>query len=454
MMALSFGVRAGGFAVLLPLVLQRLSVGDVNLWLLFGVLTAVLNLLDFGFLPTFVRFVAASQATETINRKDDDIVDYVAAAREDPVAVVTTMRAVYRRITVVATIIGLVAGTAVVVGPIAEASSFPLAWIAWGLTVVGCAVRLLGGQYSAWLQGVEQIALLRRWETVIGTIAIAAACLAVVLDLGLLGIVVATQTGAMVNVVVNRRLVSALSSGGWATGATASPRIMGLLWPAAWRSGLGTLAAAGVVQATGIVYAQIVPAQSSAPYLLALRLADVARNLANVFFYSKIPLLSRLFGEGELDRVRSIARVGMLRTNWSLVAAFVFLGVAGPAIPQLIDADTAFVSIDVWYLLGIAMALERIGAMHLQLYSLTNRIIWHKANGIAGLIALGTMVPAYRFFDLAGLPLAMIAGLVLCYVPVALLASYRTFELRVAEADLLPSVVPLFAIVAVFGWMV
>ena len=453
MMALSFGVRAGGFAVLLPLALQHFSVGDVNLWLLFGVLAAVLNLLDFGFLPTFVRFVAASQAAAGDSRSGAAAVDYVAAAREEPVAVVATMRVVYRRITTVATSIGLLAGSAVVAGPIAEASSTMLAWSAWLLTVIGSAVRLFGGQYSAWLQGVEQIALLRRWESLIGTVAIAAASLAVVLDLGLLGVVAATQAGALVNFAVNRQLAKRLSSGSWEGGVEVSQRIMGFLWPAAWRSGIGTLAAAGVVQATGIVYAQLVPAQSSAPYLLALRLADVARNLANVFFYSKIPLLSRLFGEGQIDRVRAIARLGMFRTNWSLVAAFIFLGAAGPTILDLISANTAFVSVDVWYLLGIAMALERIGAMHLQLYSLTNRIIWHKANGIAGLIALAAMIPAYRFFDLAGFPLAMIAGLVLCYVPVAVLASYRTFELRVAEADLLPSVAPLFALVAVFGWI-
>ena len=94
----------------------------------------------------------------------------------------------------------------------------------------------------------------------------------------------------------------------------------------------------GIIQGTGIAYAQVAPAQDSAPYLLALRLIQTTRGFANVPFYTRLPTLAKEYAGGAMDRVLSIARTGMARTSWTLVAFIIPVGVLGPAFLDLINS--------------------------------------------------------------------------------------------------------------------
>ena len=63
----------------------------------------------------------------------------------------------------------------------------------------------------------------------------------------------------------------------------------------------------GLVQASGILYAQVGTAASIASYLLALSLIQTVSQFSQAPFYSKLPAFARLFAEGkksELSRSR------------------------------------------------------------------------------------------------------------------------------------------------------
>jgi hypothetical protein len=108
----------------------------------------------------------------------------------------------------------------------------------------------------------------------------------------------------------------------------------------------------------------------------------------------------------------------------------------------LVGSKTPFVAGEVWGMLGLAILFERIGAMHLQLYSTTNHVVWHIANGISGTIMLIVIPIAYQWFHIMGFPLGILIGYVAFYVPYSMRLSYRAFSLKVGDIDLAASVLP------------
>lgn len=60
--------------------------------------------------------------------------------------------------------------------------------------------------------------------------------------------------------------------------------------------------------------------------------------------------------------------------------------------------------------MGLAALVERIGTLHLQLYTTTNHIVWHVANGVTGIIPLCPIPLAYWYLGVIGLPLGMLVG--------------------------------------------
>jgi len=80
--------------------------------------------------------------------------------------------------------------------------------------------------------------------------------------------------------------------------------------------------------------------------------------------------------------------------------------------------------------MGLAFFVERYGAMHLQLYSTTNHIIWHIANGIAGSIYILISLLLFKLVDVYAFPLGLISGYLGFYSWYSAIYSYRAFKLN------------------------
>jgi hypothetical protein len=146
-------------------------------------------------------------------------------------------------------------------------------------------------------------------------------------------------------------------------------------------------------------------------------------------FYSRLPRLARLYAGGDRAGLVAQAQRGMGLSYLAFALGAAGLGLAGPALFAGLGASVAFPTPGLWWLLVAALFAERMGAMHLQLFSVTNRIYWHIANGGAALIALaalGLLLPrigAYAF------PLSYLCGNVLFYTWFSMRLAYREFRM-------------------------
>ncbi|HZN85343.1 MAG TPA: hypothetical protein VFB53_01030 [Burkholderiales bacterium] len=424
----AWGARALSFVTLLPLTLALLPAEEVAVWFLFFSMQTLAALVDFGFAPTFVRAVAYANA---------------GAGSPGMDAVIRTMRSVYARVALAGAFLAAVPGTFALWNPIAQLREPSHAWLAWAMMACATVIWLRSLKYWAFLHGSERTAVLRRAEIAVGLSSLAVSCAVLLAGGGLAGLACIHLAAAVAGYALNRALARRHApAGAWDGPASAQPAVMHTVFPAAWRSGLGASITYGVVQGSGVFYAQLAAAAEVASYLLALRLMQEMGAVSSVPLSARLPALARLYADGRRAEVVALAGRGMLWGNWLFLGGVAALGVAGEGLLASIGGRTAFVPGEVWWLLGAAFLVERIGTLHLELYGTTNRVAVHVANGVCGLVMIAAMALAYRWLGVAGLPLGMLAAYAGFYTPFSMRQSYRAFGLA-ARFDLAASAAPL-----------
>jgi hypothetical protein len=410
----SLATRLSGVVVILPLALIRFAPAEVAVWQLFATLITLTLLFDFGLSPTFSRFLAYARAGAPLEAMGDmrqpALTSTSASPNETAARVFSTLMWLYPRLGGTIVILLSLVGTLALERPIAQTVDHQAAWIAWAVVLASSLFGFLGNAYAAALQGMNSIAPLRRWEVATGLAQIVSALVVLSLHGGLLALVATYQGWVVFNCWRNRRLLRHLHPALFSLSAARDDAVLAVMWPATWRSGIGVLMSQGIIQSSGVIYSQLAPAAEVASYLLALRVITAISQFAQAPFYSKLPRLSELQASRQRDHLLKIAQRGMHLAHWIFV--FGVLAAAALLRPLLsgIGSHTRFVTPEVWALIGLAFFVERFGAMHLQLYSLTNHIVWHIANGLTGIIMIVLATLLYPTLQALAYPLAMLAA--------------------------------------------
>jgi O-antigen/teichoic acid export membrane protein len=389
-------------------------------------------LIDIGFSPTFSRVIAYAMGGAGVDDLKSPINKNNGKANWKTIELICTeMRVVYSRLGIIWPMLLFIFGTLALIKPVSHVQNTFSAWSAWVVILLVSTVVIRGNIYSSYLQGINQIALLRRWEAITSLGAIVTSFLVLILGGGLLELVLAHQGWQLLNILRNRWLSDVIEDGRFKnfTRGRKNKKVFDAVWPSAWRSGVGHFMTYGLIQASGILYAQVGSASGVASYLLGLRLIQTVSQFSQAPFYSKLPALARLFAENKKDELVALAKGGMGLSYWCYVACFIGLGIAGEPLLKLIGSNADFPTHLLWSLLGLAFFVERYGAMHLQLYSITNHIIWHIANGIAGFIYILVCFITFKTVEVYAFPLGLIAGYLGFYSWYSAIHSYRAFKL-------------------------
>lgn len=432
--------RSLGVVLLLPLALSRLSPGDAVVWLLFETIVGMAFLADFGLAPTFIRAIAygAGGADRKALAGGSRVRSSKAGANWETLwAVVATMKVVYRRLALAAAVLLLTLGTAAIVGPLEATSDHQRAALAWVVVLVACPLTLWAESYGAYLQGMNLVPLYRRWQA-LSYLGSAATGILVLLAGGqLLGLTVATHAWVIGWIAIRAWLCDQVLDGRFRDVPTRhEPDVMAAIWPSAWRSGLGLWFGHGTLQASAILYAQVAPTTAAGAYLLGLRLLNFISGFSRAPFYSRLPELATLFARGEKTRLVALACQAMRWSHWSYVVLFLGAGVTLAPALEWIGSQTPAPSSALWGGLGLALLAERYGAMHIQLYSLTNHIVWHVANGVAGTLFVVVSLMLIEPLGVYAFPLGLLAANVSFYAPYSAHHSHREFDLTIRGFDL------------------
>lgn len=449
----SFFGRTLGAVLVLPLVLKRFPVEDFNVWSLFSTLLGFQLLVDMGFCVTFNRAIAFSLAgakSPDVFQKNAAIAQANGPNWELLHRVVGAMRFIYRWLALLYVVLLALVGSAILVRPISLTPDPTSAWIAWAVVVATGYVNLRTNYLGVLLQGLNEIALVRRWEAFTSLGSVLTGFVVLLAGGKLLVFVAAGQTWSLVAAFRNRWLCQQVADRRFSElpEARKDPEMMAHLWPATWRSGVGVLMSFGLIQSTGLINAQFATAANSASYMLCLRIMQLISSFSQAPFYSKLSLLPRLRAEGNIKGLLEVAGDGMRKSLWTYSLGFAAAGLLGPFVLSCIRSSVEFPQPAFWVILGAMFFVERYAAMHLNLYSTTNNIITHIANGVTGLLVISSTLALLPLQGLLALPIGLFTGYLLFYSWYPVLHSYREFNLSFVKFEYTISIGPLVTFLA------
>lgn len=433
MMLASTGLSSFVSIAIVPLVLYRFAAPTVALWALFSSLTALLNVATQSFTVTFVRAVAFAHAGAR------DLGD-LAAGRPRPEAkaanlallgeVVSGARAAFTVLASCAAVLMLAGGTLLVDHLVIATPDPTRSWIAWGIVITTSTASVFANLYVGYLEGHDHVALVRRWDAVFSLFSGVSSGAVLAFGGDFLALVISTQGWLIVRAVRNWMLCRGVDDRAYVALARSSWRpAIRALWPPAWRSFVGVASIVGVNYAGGIFYAQIGEPRLVASYLLAVRLFDALSAVSRAPFYSRIPLLVRLHAQGQQSAQLATARSGMRAAYWLFLTGMLAAAALGPPVFRAIGSDVPFPPTLLWLGLGSAYLMERYGAMHLQLFSTTNTIVWHTAAFGYAALYLVTLAVLHDRLGVYAFPAAMGLGYTGWYSWFSARHSYRAFGL-------------------------
>ncbi|MDB9996340.1 hypothetical protein OAE49_04935 [Gammaproteobacteria bacterium] len=415
---LAMAIRLSGFAILLPLVLYYFSADELTVWLLFSAIASFQLIIDFGFGQTFSREIAYGFVGRSLGDLHNPSVNQAPLVKEatakpnwDSIQSATrVMLWIYLRLALLAILLFGILGTWAATGPIERVASPNFAWIAWVIVIVSTAFSIYGSAYASFLIGANEIGLQKRWEALVGGIALSAQIIVLITGAGLLGLVLVAQLGLIVQILVNRSLCLHVSDGrfGKTTGSNLDKRLLYAMWPAVWRTAIGSIMSLGVSRGMAITMANILVASEAATVLLALRLIQTISQISNVPFYIKIPELNRLRASRQISLLAKKSAKYIQTSLFLYVIGAILVDLLGRQLFAYIGSQTQFPDHLFWSTLMLAVLAERFGAMHIQLLLSNNTAIAHVANGISGIIWIVGLFFLFPIMGSLALPLSML----------------------------------------------
>jgi hypothetical protein len=432
----SYSTRALSLFVVLPLILKQFEVTEVALWYLFASVIALQSIGDLGFKSTFSRIIsfAMGGAEDVGIYSGSEIPEQKRGIPNWPLIerIVSTMRTIYERLSIVLTVIMGVLGTWSLMIPISSLDQQSDAWMAWVVLLLVSGYRFYGTIYQNYLEGLNQIALVRRLEAITSIASIITSITVLILGGGLLELVIANQLWVVLVVIRNQFLSRHIAGGRFRMFKRLEfdKTLFWDIWSPAWRSGVSGLMSNGLTHLSGILYAQIGSVEMVSAYLLSLKIITQVREISMAPFYSKLPLMARMRVEGRIDQLTTIAQRGMRLSHLVFLSGVMSIYIWSTELLEAIGSNVFFVSDEFWLWFSFAFFVHRFGAMHMQVYLTTNHVISHIADGISGLIFIATSFLLIETQGLYAIPYGMLAGYLGFYSWYAAWKSYRSLKMK------------------------
>ncbi|GAL65301.1 hypothetical protein JCM19301_3761 [Jejuia pallidilutea] len=323
--------------------------------------------------------------------------------------------------------------------PIDNLTNKKIGWLSFITVLIAIFINFNGSKYRLFLQGINKVALIQRNQAIISTVTILLSSLTVLLTKSLFYLILIQQLGAIVMVIVLRSFSKqffVLKKSRFNL-KTLDRKLIKSIFPIAWRSWVGVLMSYGLVQASGIIIAQTGNSAITSSYLFSIKVFEIVKNFANAPFYSKIPFMNQLFIKNSKAQLYNLATQRMNFTMLTQTVAFGIIIIFGDYLLKFIGSNVGLVDNNILIILMLSYTLERYGALHIQLLSLSNNIIWHIANGVTGGLFI---VFSYLFLHKLNDPiLAFSLSLLLSYLCFyswyAPYKSYKFYEMNFLKTE-------------------
>ena len=441
----SFSAKSLSILVVLPLILTKFSKTEISLWYLFSILFGFQIIADLGFGGTFSRVISYAMAglktLDDIGKKPKEVIEKVAPNWGLILALKKKMRFIFFYVAIgFSTLITLIS-LWFLDTPIEKLEDPKLGYSLLALILVVLFFKIYSRGYISLISGLNEVALLRRWEGVIVYFQIISSIFILVLFGNFHLLVINNQLWIVIGIVNTYLLQKRILKKNLRDVKIDAVEIKKISYfehviNPSWKSGVGTLSSYGLNQFSSLVLVDFLEEDNLVVYLISFRFITIISEFSRAPFYAKLPFFGQLYQSNSYGNLLKIVKRSIDISICIASICLLLITFFGNFALELIRSRVDNLDYTLWLLLSLNIVLERLGAMHFQLHSLSNKVVWHKANIIYGLIFIAFSMSTINYLDLYSIPCAMLAGNILYYTTKALITSYKEYSYNLIKFNL------------------
>ena len=377
--------------IAIPFVITKLSIEEVNVWFLFATIVSLTQGVVLGFSATFSRFISYVYAGVSLNEvttlKEKNHISHSEINILELEQILNVVKPLYFILSIVFFFLLSFMGYFFLSKPISMMQNSTEGWYAWFTVLFTSGIVLYLNFYQVFLDGINKVALVQRIIGIINFFGIFIILLVLIFIPSLFSITIIYQFILLV-VSITIAYFSKKNMNELALNINIysfDKNIFFLIWKTARKSLYTTILASIVKHISSLIVAQLLPPAQSASFQFVKRIFDVIERFTATTFQSKIPMLSRLRGRGDIRSFsKTLAKTQYITYSVFLVGYSIFL-LFGDLIVNLIDSTIQLNNILI-IAFGFSILITRWTGMNLAVSNQANNVVEHLAISVSSVI--------------------------------------------------------------------
>jgi O-antigen/teichoic acid export membrane protein len=430
----AYFVQFGNLVFILPLVLNKFSQPEQNIWFFLNFIMGIAMLADSGFGPTLVRAFSYFKAGAVkIPRNKKEFENAPAITNNSPNLerlkdLLTTSFRIYSIIGMVVLVFMSTGGVALTKNLMAQAGNRPDLWLAYALFVLFSFISVITTRWSSAIRGLDHVAFESRTSTFLGVVKTMIFIVLLMLNKGIIWLVGYMFIESLIRFWYLRRFVIE-----WFLERNIriekkyyfDAEIFHSIWRTTWNTGLTFIALYIIGFIDTLIVGQFKDSREINSFFITKRILTFVKGFSRAPFYANVQRIYSLGATKDFDTMKQKSSIYIFYSMVLVIGQIIGLALFGNMILGLFT-DTRLVMLPIYIIMALTVILDFHSSFHSDIYVSTNHFPFLLPAGITGLVIGLTGIPAATHFGITGLVLVpFLASLIVNnWYPV-----YLTFKL-------------------------
>ena len=438
--------------LLLPLVLTKFGVEEINVWFLYFSVIGISEMVVFGFNSTFVRFISYTIAGvhfSKFNEIKNNSISTENLNKDEQLSDIYSLNLIiFGGISIIYFFVLNIGGFIALSKPISYLSNPSAGWFAWYFLISGSTIRILTYTFPVFIQGNNKMSLYYNILTIEKTLYLLLGILLMIFIPSLVGLSLVAGGTIIIASIIHYISFKRINENNVKFNGFNKSLFL-VIWDSAWKSGITKILAPIIQNIGGIIFAQFASPVSSSSYLFTERIFKLLQQFSDTVTNTIIPEIAFLKATAELRKLKinilKYSRVvfGVIGLGYLVIILF------GNDLLLLIKGNTILAEKKVLVLFSFVYMISRLSSFQLTLSNIANNVIEHKAIFIYSIIYFPFLSMIFIYTEMWVFPLAMLLALTGSFLYVQKY-SYKLYSTSFFKAEKL-SFIPIFILLCIIN---
>jgi hypothetical protein len=380
---ISYFAKYGSYIFVLPLILKIFSEAEIAVWFLFLLILSVSQLADSGFGPSIIRatsyfFSGSLKLPNNIDQFKNKT--SISGAKINFIGlnkVLNTSNSIYLILSFFSVIILLTFGRFIVNNAINMTDNQDRLMSAFYLLVIQSFFSIQVIKCSSFIQGIDQVASLKRAEIIFETSKIVILFLLLNTGYGIFELIAVELVFKIFFYIYTRIYISnwfLYHKQSYSNDFKVDNEIFKSIWSPTWRQGLMFYGSYFSNNSVGIIISQLNDPKLIASYLLSQKIISFVRQISQAPLYSNLPRVFQLMAKSEFKTLKLYCAKGISFGLFLQFFLLLFIILFNTQLLNIFDIKTTLVSLPILIVMSITVMLELHHAFHAQIYMGSNHV--------------------------------------------------------------------------------